>query len=130
MKHLLLSLLLASPAFAADYQAPDLSEYYASLKMPDYPNISCCGAGDAYYADESEFDVNGNLVAIITDTRPDRRTLPDGSVILRQHIAPGTKVVVPKSKIRKHPIPNPTDHTIVFIGYNGGVLCYEPTSGI
>ena len=122
MKSSLLGLLL----LVSDYGAPDLSDYYESLKMPDYVQISCCGMGDAYYADKTETDATGNLVAVITDTRADTFNLPDGRVINRLHIPEGTKFVVPKSKIRKYPIPNPTGHTIVFIGAQLNVLCYEP----
>jgi hypothetical protein len=128
MKHLLLSLLLASPALASDlYPAPDLTEYYEMLRMPDQPMISCCGMGDAYIADETEVDLaTGDIIAVITDTRPDSFTLPDGRTINRVHIPAGTRFVVPKQKIRKKPIPNPTGHTIVFIGAQMNVLCYEP----
>lgn len=98
--------------------------------MPDAPTVSCCGAGDAWESTDGELDADGNLVVTITDTRPDVRKLPDGTVISRRHIKPGTKFIVPPSKIRKHPIPNPTDHTIVFIGYADQILCYEPVSGI
>jgi hypothetical protein len=125
-----LFLLLAWPSWGADYAVPNLSDYYRSLMMPDNPRASCCGEGDAWYADETETDDSGNLIAIITDTRPDTRRLPDGTTIIRKHIPPGTKFVVPKSKIRKKPIPNPTDHTIIFIGYSNQVLCYEPVPRI
>ena len=123
MKGSLLGLLL----LVSDYAAPDIGDYYESLRMPDQPNISCCGIGDAYYADKTEIEpATGDLVAVITDTRPDSFTLPDGRTINRVHIPPGTKFVVPKHKIRKYPIPNPTGHTIVFIGAQMNVLCYEP----
>lgn len=130
MRALILLALLAGPACAADlYAAPDLSDYYRSLMMPDMPTISCCGAGDAWQA-RTETDDVGNLVAVITDTRPDVRKLPDGSTIVRRHIEPGTKYVIPPSKIRKRPIPNPTDKDIVFIGPANNVLCYEPIARI
>ena len=130
LKYVFLALALTTAANAADYAAPDLSSYYASLMQPDNPYASCCGEGDAYHADRTEFDANGNLVAIITDTRSDERKLPDGRVINRRHIKPGTKFLVPKSKIRKRPIPNPTPHTIIFIGSHMNVLCYEPQAGL
>lgn len=113
---------------ASEYAAPDLSEWYATLKQPDNPIMSCCGWGDAYEADQQEFDEAGNLIAIITDTCPDVRELPDGRVISRPHLKRGTKILVPKSKIRKHPVENPTDHTIIFVGANGTVYCYEPAT--
>lgn len=127
---LALALISISTANASDkFAAPDLSEYYASLRMPDMPNISCCGAGDAWQA-RTETDALGNLVAVIIDERPDIRKLPDGTTIVRRHIAPGSRYVIPPSKIRKHPIPNPTETDIVFIGYGDAVLCYEPVARI
>lgn len=127
MARLIALLLLVSPVYAADYAAPDLQSYYASLMMPDQPHRSCCGEADAWFADKTEIDpVTGGLIAVITDTRPDLRTLPDGRTINRIHIPPGTKFLVPPSKIRRHPIPNPTGHTIIFIGARMDVLCYEP----
>jgi hypothetical protein len=123
VKGSLLGLLL----LISDYALPDLPQYYESLRMPDQPAMSCCGMGDAYYADKTEIEpATGNLIAIITDTRPDTFTLKDGRTINRVHIPVGTRFVVPKHKIRKFPIPNPTGHTIVFIGAQMNVLCYEP----
>jgi hypothetical protein len=111
----------------SDYAAPDIGYYYDSLRMPDNPMVSCCGVGDAYYADITETEpATGGLVAVITDERPDSFILPDGRTINRRHIPVGTKFVVPKHKLRKPPIPNPTGHTIIFIGAQMNVLCYEP----
>lgn len=115
------------PTHSADYALPDISGYMEGLRMPDNPMVSCCSWADAFYADQTEIEpATGNIIAIITDTRPDSFTLPDGRTINRRHIPPGTKFVVPKSKIRKKPIPNPTGHTIIFIGAQMNVLCYEP----
>lgn len=123
------------------YAAPDVQDYYKNLKQPDSPTASCCGDADAYYTDKSELDANGNLVAIITDTRPDELTRPDGSKAFRPHIPPGTKIVVPKKKIRKPASENPTDHGIIFVLVSGDesgaspdlsfyVFCYEPLGGM
>ena len=102
------------------YEAPDIRDYYRSLKQPDNDTMSCCGEADAYYADEQETDAYGNTVAIITDTRPDEPRQ-------RPHIDVGTKFVIPADKIRKPPIFNPTDHTIIFISpTQQKVYCYEP----
>lgn len=114
------------------YAAPDLQEYYTTLKQPD-GGSSCCGDADAYYADKVDTDPDGTLVAIITDTRPDELTRPDGSKVYRVHIDVGTRIRVPANKLRKHAVPNPTDHTIIFLSINEGgawVYCYEPTGGI
>jgi hypothetical protein len=105
---------------------PDESEYFATLMMPDVANVSCCGEADVYWADKTEVGPDGQVIAIITDPRPNDRTLPDGREIHRQPIPIGTKIPVPTSKIRKKPIPNPTGHTIIFLGESGIVYCYEP----
>src|SRR5574340_373033 len=129
--------LLVSIVRAEDiYAAPDLEAWYASLMQPDNSSVSCCGWGDAYYADKTDTCNPGEggmdgcaLVAIITDERPDTRTLPDGRVLHRAHIAVGTRIPVPPSKVRKHPVPNPTDHNIIFARvYEGwtNVYCWEP----
>ena len=31
---------------------PAIREWYRTLMQPDIPDASCCGAADAYYADE------------------------------------------------------------------------------
>jgi hypothetical protein len=124
------------------YLAPDVQEYYKTLKQPDNADASCCGDGDAYYTDKFDecLPTDGAdcaLVAIITDERPDELERPDGSKVHRPHIDVGTRIPIPRSKIRKHPIPNPTPHGIVFVNasypYEGGegnawygVYCYEP----
>ena len=128
-KLLALALLVASPSFAADYQAPDLGEYFASLMQPDNQNASCCGYADAYQCTEDQ-DPDGALVCVITDTRPDERRLPDGRLIVRPHREVGSRIRIPPQKIRKHPIPNPTETAIVFVSISGVVYCYEPLAGI
>jgi len=119
---------LIFPAFARDlgqwqYAAPDIREYFASLMQPDNPRVSCCGEADAYWADQTDTGPNGELIAIITDTR-------DDGPLKRAHVAVGTRIVIPPSKIRRHPIPNPTGHTLVFLGAYGNVYCYEPLPGM
>lgn len=130
---------LFSCAQGAEYQAPDEEVWYATLKQPDNPNTNCCGWGDAYYADKTDecrpSDVPGNggecaLVAIITDTRPDERDYvrQDGSTIkiTRPHRDVGSRVAIPKEKLRKHAVENPTDHNVVFVNANDFVFCWEP----
>lgn len=115
------------------YGAPDDLDYYETLKMPD-SNTSCCGVADVYWADKTEQAPDGSIVAIITDARPDDRTLPDGREIHRPHVPVGTRVPVPATKLRKHPIPNPTGHTVIWLGTPSEdpdaqyhiVYCYEP----
>jgi hypothetical protein len=100
---------------------PELSRWYKALRQPDNPGISCCGESDAYFADS--FEVAGDqYVAIITDTRPDEP-------LKRPHIAPGTRVVIPNSKL-KFDQGNPTGHGVVFMRPDGTVFCYVPPGGV
>lgn len=126
-------LIMVSLAHArSDFAAPDMSEYYESLKQPDN-GYSCCGEGDAYFADETEeCPVVGDecvLVAIITDTRPNKIVLKNGLTIYRRAVPVGTRVPVPRAKVRRHPIPNPTDHNVIFLNAANGAICWEPVSG-
>jgi hypothetical protein len=115
---LLISAVRARDSGQWQYQDPSISDYFKSLMQPDQQHMSCCGFADAYYADQTEVGPNGETIAIITDSR-------DDGPLMRAHIPVGTKIPVPPSKIRKHPIYNPTGHTLIFIG-TGGVFCYEP----
>jgi hypothetical protein len=120
----------------AAYGAPDLGAYYRALRQPDAPGSSCCGESDAYFADRVDACDTSRIyeqdpgacafVAIITDTRPDE---PRG----RPHVPVGTRIPVPPHKVRKHPVPNPTDHNVIFAGQFEGywvVHCWEPVSGM
>ncbi len=101
---------------------PMISEWFRSLKQPDRPTVSCCGEADAYWADGVEVK-DGQIIAIITDTRPDE---PLG----RRHVAVGTRFVVPPEKI-KWDRGNPTGHIVIFLHAIGGdVLCYVTGTGI
>ena len=99
---------------------PLYRQWFNGLMRPDYPNLTCCGLTDAYWADS--YEVKGDqYVAIITDTRDDR---PLG----RPHIEHGKRVSVPNTKI-KWDRGNPTGHGIIFIGNGGEVYCYLPPGG-
>jgi hypothetical protein len=97
-----------------------MREWFESLMMPDQPTTSCCGAADAYWADDFEMK-DGRYVAIVTDTRPDEP-------LQRAHIAPGTRFVIPDNKITLSPT-NPTGHGWVFV-MAGIVFCYLPPAGV
>lgn len=123
-------LVMAKDSGQWKYAAPDLKAWFESLRMPDYPGTPCCGEGDGYWADEAATGPNGELLAVITDTRDDAK-------LHRVHIPVGTKIPVPPEKIRKVPVANPTGHTYVFIGvFNDGsrvsytVYCFEPMPSI
>jgi hypothetical protein len=70
-----------------------LKRWYQDLKQPDNPALSCCGEADAYWADAFEATSDGDYIAIITDPRDDE---PLG----RRHRDIGTRIVVPKNKIK------------------------------
>lgn len=114
-------LSMISPALPRDngqWEGADaaISKWYRDLRQPDAPHVPCCGEADAYWADS--FEVEGDhYVAIITDER-------DDAPLMRPHIAPGTRIPVPNSKI-KWDKGNPTGHGILFVG-PGGVYCYLP----
>lgn len=95
-------------------------QWFESLRMPEQPSASCCGAADGYWADEFEAK-DGHYIAIVTDTRPD-------GPLARTHIPPGTRFVVPHSKITRTP-DNPTGHGWIFV-VSGIVFCYLPPTGI
>jgi hypothetical protein len=100
---------------------PAQRQWFNGLRQPDNPHMSCCGEADGYWADS--YEVKGDqYVAIITDTRDDTK------LGRRQHIAAGTRVAVPNSKI-KWGSGNPTGHGIIFIGIGGDVFCYLPPGG-
>ena len=97
-----------------------MRQWFRGLMMPDHPMASCCGAADAYWADDFEMH-DGQYVAIITDTRAD-------APLQRAHIAPGTRFVIPNEKITTSTT-NPTGHGWIFV-MAGNVFCYLPPSGV
>lgn len=121
-----LVLLAVAPSFAKDlgqWPDSDLARWFASLRQPDNPTVSCCGEADAYWADSYEVGPNGEYVAIITDTRDDKP-------LQRRHVDPGTRIVIPPRKL-KFDQGNPTGHGIVFLGSsNDAIYCYLPPGGV
>ena len=99
---------------------PIVKAWISKLKMPDNPLMSCCGEADAYWADSYEVGPNGEYVAIITDERDVPGRLPREV---------GTKVVIPKSKI-KWDQGNPSGHGWVFISPGNILYCYLPPGGV
>ncbi|HXD46397.1 MAG TPA: hypothetical protein VN655_14815 [Pseudolabrys sp.] len=95
-------------------------QWFESLRMPDTPSASCCGAADGYWADDFELK-DGEYIAIVTDTRPD-------GPLERTHIAPGTRFVIPEGRVTFTP-DNPTGHGWIFVT-SGTVFCYLPPSGV
>lgn len=99
---------------------PVVSRWFRSLMQPDNPTISCCGAADAYYADDFEND-GDRYVAVVTDTR-------DDAALGRHHVAPGTRIIVPNSKL-KVDSGNPTGHGVIFLSSSDTVFCYVAPGG-
>ncbi len=119
-------LLMLLPAFARDYgqwESSDaaISLWFRGLKQPDNPQMSCCGEADAYWADGVEVK-DGQVIAIITDTRPD-------GPLRRPHVPVGTRVIIPPHKM-KWDRGNPTGHIVIFLNYNGEVYCYVTGTGV
>jgi hypothetical protein len=100
----------------------ELKKWYQALKQPDIPTASCCGEADAYWADAFEATSDGNYVAIITDPRDDE---PLG----RRHRDIGTRIVVPKNKIKWNE-DNPVGHGLIFLSGFDSVFCYLPPWGL
>jgi len=119
--------LVASGAFGRDLgqwkdQDPELSRWFAELRQPDNPMMSCCGEADAYWADQVEVNQDGLVIATITDTR-------DDGPLGRPHVPVGTKIVVPPTKL-KWDRGNPTGHTVIFLSYSLDVYCFIQSAGI
>lgn len=117
------SFALAKPGEQWAQNDPETSAWFARQKMPDNPRQSCCGEADAYHADQVEVTADGKVFAIVTDTR-------DDALLSRPHIAIGTRFEVPPWKNKDtRADPNPTGHSILFVGA-GGVYCYLPNGGV
>jgi hypothetical protein len=110
---------------------PEVRAWYQSLVQPD-SLVSCCGEGDAYWADEYHLDKDGKLIATITDDR-------DDEPLKRLHVPIGTQYVVPQNKVvdATKQKGNPTGHTVVFLGTTYGadyhtrsILCWVGGGGM
>jgi hypothetical protein len=100
---------------------PAIHEWYRTLMQPDHPTVSCCGAADAYFADEVHFR-DGKTFAVITDDRPDEP-------LRRPHVDIGTEVEIPSYKL-KFDRSNPTGHGIIFMRQDGYLFCYVQPGGV
>lgn len=97
-------------------------QWYQSLMQPDNPSVSCCGEGDAYWADVIHVR-DGKTYVTVTDDRDDMK-------LGRQHIDIGTVIEVPNNKLT-YKDGNPTGHNILFVMYTGRyVLCFVQGTGI
>jgi hypothetical protein len=119
-------LFMLLPTFARDNgqwenSDPVISSWFRGLMQPDDPRLPCCGEADAYWADGVEVK-DGQIIAIITDTRPD-------PPLARWHVPVGTRIVVPPNKL-KWDRGNPTGHIIIFLNRDHEVMCYVTGTGI
>lgn len=117
---------LLSPAAKAwdggQWEQGNISRWYKSLMQPDVPTLSCCGKADAYWADKVETGPTGELIAVITDDRPDEP-------LFRHHVPVGTRIVVPRHKV-KWDQGNPTGHIVIFLSLSNDVYCYVQNGGV
>lgn len=107
------------PLFAHDHDHPDHDEWYATLKQPDNPTISCCGKSDAYWCDKY-YARGDKAYCQITDDR---------IVKGRPHIPVGTEIEIPPWKL-KYDRGNPTGHNVVFLSPQLHVFCFVQMSGV
>jgi hypothetical protein len=114
------SLVLANDGGQWESIDPSISLWFRTLMQPDNPTVSCCGGSDAYYADVFETD-GDQYVAIITDTR-------DDAPLGRHHVEPGTRIMVPNTKLKVDG-GNPTGHGVIFLSTGNNVYCYVTPGG-
>ncbi len=118
---LLPSIVSARDSGQWDAADPAIAQWYAGLRQPDNPPMSCCGEADAYFADIIE--VEGDKVyAVITDDR-------DDAPLRRWHVPVGTRILVPPHKY-KFDAGNPTGHTVIFLSKNRDVYCFVQNGGV
>lgn len=99
---------------------PAIRQWYKSLMRPDAPSSSCCGEADAYWCDNFRYE-GKRAVCTITDDR-------DDGPLGRPHVELGTVIEVPDVKL-KWDKGNPTGHGVVFMSWQGYVLCYVQGGG-
>ena len=98
---------------------PEIREWIKSLHRPDLfdgKTASCCGEGDAYYADLGEVGDDGKTYAVITDSRGNPLKV-------------GTKVEIPPNKVQNKE-GNPSGHVVVFANESGYAFCFVPNGSI
>lgn len=113
---LLCSPVLAKPGGDWSNVDPEIREWLKGLHRPDLwdgHTSSCCGEGDAYYADVGEVGADGEYYAIITDNRGNALTV-------------GTKLKIRKESIQRTE-GNPSGHVVIFASDSGYMFCFVPT---
>jgi len=125
-----LVLLLMSTAFARDLGQwentdPEIRAWIQSLMMPDDPKKSCCGEADSYWCEDlhtrRDYLGNAHNFCTITDDR-------DDAVLKRIPVPVGTEIEIPDRKMNRDP--NPTGHSIIFLGIGHIVYCFISKGGV
>lgn len=114
---LLLATTIATAREGGDWSNvdPEVREWIKSLHRPDIgdgKSASCCGEGDAYFADLGVAGDDGQNYAVITDNRGN--PLPVG-----------TKLLIRAGSIQNTE-GNPSGHVVVFASEGGHVFCFVP----
>lgn len=122
----ILSLICQQTAYSRDSGQwektdPATREWFANLRQPDNPAMSCCGEGDAYWCDEVHVR-DGKTFCNITDDR-------DDAPLHREHVDVGTEIFIPDHKLTWKD-GNPTGHAIVFLSRNQFVWCFVQNGGV
>jgi hypothetical protein len=89
-----------------------VAEWFKSVQFPNGATYtSCCGVGDAYWADDVEYPKGVDyFFATITDDR----------AIKNRSDWNGVKLKIPNEKIDHLRQGNPTGHNVVFVAPKGG----------
>ena len=112
--------ILVTVANARNYAQNDASDPDRGF-WTDSVVASCCGEGDAYFADYWESQADGSWKVWVTDER---------QVIGRRNDLDGRFVIVAADRIKFAP-PNRTGHGIVFLSQLNPdyAYCYFPGAG-
>lgn len=105
-------------AHAHDMDHPELDGWYANLKQPDNPSVSCCGEADSYYCDEHAR--GAQIYCVVNDER-------DNEKLRRTPVPNGTEIEIPDRKLMRDP--NLAGRAIVFLSSGGIVYCFIGASG-
>lgn len=97
----------------------------AAGAMADF-KANCCGPADAYEADEWRTEPDGTLIAVLTCNEPESCEEYPGKIVRK----PGTEIKIAWNQILIPGRPlNNTGHGWVWLGAQGGVICYSHPPG-
>lgn len=114
-------LALTTSAFSANWESsgnPDIDAWYARAQREG--GGSCCGKGDAYWAQLTKIQDDGVWVAVDDD-----RTIPG------RLARDGQEFFVPNAMLDHQRQGNPTGHIVVFVGVADNLpICLFTGEGI